>query len=763
MFNTCTSEDFRDVSALGVCKLDRNAPRDMEQHITYQLRHLPGQCAFQYVDCSALFSLRHAKPIPSTPATVCESIYSTATPATSSSSGFASSVWSQSSGGKTPQTSPASSTSSTATELDEGSTQLDSKADDQVDSSVSIAVEDNRNHLEKQGWGGSAASYAAGTPGSSHSQGCGAKRPRERTPRSPQLRRAQDVRSPIPSPVSDKQTLDEKPQALPSDLANPRRKKECLERSQYPRLDGPLIAGAGPRSHRNQLSNSGIEEESGPCVLGAARGGIFNSGMGSPAIFCCKTLCHENTECAEVEVAGNGSDGPEQALTENLSAQDIMDTRGALAQGGSFYPTDQSDGDEMDFDGAEHEPLSSGDSHGATTSASGAEQSSPGKISGTFGDGGLSRQPRSNDLLPATTCGAYAGRFNQQSRDKVLVADPKEDEASEFRKAGVTGDEEFKELFAKLNKHLKWTWGGGITRLSNERWIRKPGVFSRTATVGAEKFAKGEDVVKYVKGVLGLADATFDSQDDHGGGERDQDTHGDSEDDNGDGDKHDKDEAQGDGEKAKTASEQRRPLASTPKRRALQAALEALNPSNAPGVLQQRTTEFNQVLRFVTNSVERASGGSLYLCGVPGTGKTQTMANVQAKVQNMYAKVSEDALAPRGSCEVFLVLRSVSLRQLLSPTSNRVRSSQYADCPKKRGQLLHRGGESHLFVFLTPESFCNPFSIPPFVWPTLGCSTVLHSVLFLSSSDRARFQLRLSMRSLVLSSRPPKPCTAHSG
>ncbi|CAN0533149.1 unnamed protein product [Ectocarpus sp. 12 AP-2014] len=84
--------------------------------------------------------------------------------------------------------------------------------------------------------------------------------------------------------------------------------------------------------------------------------------------------------------------------------------------------------------------------------------------------------------------------------------------------------------------------------------------------------------------------------------------------------------------------EQHRLITSTTKRRALQSALEALNPSNAPDVLKQRTTEFNQVLQFVTNSVAKASGGSLYLCGVPGTGKTQTMAHVRAEVEEKFSK-----------------------------------------------------------------------------------------------------------------------------
>lgn len=545
------------------------------------------------------------------------------TPATGASSGLASSVWSQS-----------SSTSSTATELDEGSTQLEPKADDHVDPSVSIAVEHSSNHPEKQGWGGSAVSYAAGTTGSSRSQSCGEKRLREQAPRSPQLYYARDDSSSRPSPVSDRETDEKYRQALPSDLGNPRR-KECLERSQYPRLDGHRTPGAGPRSHRNQFSISGIEE-SIPCVRGAPRG-IFNSGTESPASFYGNRRVDDSTERAEMEVAGNGTDGPEHA---RLPAQDVIDTCGALAQGGSFYPADQSDRAEMDFDGAEHEPLASGDGHGATSSASEADQISPGQISGWLGGDGHCRQLRSDGLLPAATCGNRDRRSDEQSSDKILVADAKEEEASAFRDVGVTGDEDFKELFAKLRR-LNWRWGGAVTSLADECWICKAGVKMKTATAGVDMFAKEEDVVKYVRRVLGLADATFDDQDGQSGGERDQDTDGDSKDDDGDGDKPDDDEAQGGGEKTTTASEQREPFVSTTKRRALQVALEALNPSHAPGVLQQRTAEFNHVLRFVTNSVGRASGGSLYLCGVPGTGKTQTMAHVQAKVQKMYAKVSE--------------------------------------------------------------------------------------------------------------------------
>eukprot|EP00752_Nemacystus_decipiens_P004415 g4031.t1 len=543
------------------------------------------------------------KTIPSTPSTVCESTCSMVTPSTSF--GPASSVWSQSSGAKTPQKSPASTTSSSSTELDEGSTQLEPKAGDQVDASSSTVVEDNGNHIEKQGWGGSAASYAAGSPGSSHSQSRGAKRLREQTHLSPQLYHAVDGSNTRPSTVSD-----EHRQTRSGDVWNPRR-KECLQQSQYPRLDGHQSPGARPRSHRNQLSNPGLEGESMPCVRGSAPTAMFNTSVGSPASFYGEKCGHENNERTEVGVgvAENGNDGAERDSMGIGSPQDAMDTCGALAQKGSFYPTDQSDGDEMDFDGAEHEPLAH-----------------------NIGHGGGSHEP-----LPAATGGDCDRQPNElQSSDKTVVAGAKGNEASALRDAGVTGDEEFRDLFPKLKK-LKWKWGGPVTKLGNEYWIFKGGVNSKTATVGVDKFAKEEDVLRYVRGVLALGDATLDNQVRQSGEKRDQDVNGDAEDENGDGDNRDN-ETQGNREKTKNAAEQRGPLVSMPKMQALQAALEALNPSNAPAVLQQRMAEFNQALRFVTNCVARASGGSLYLCGVPGTGKTQTMAHVQAKVQELYAK-----------------------------------------------------------------------------------------------------------------------------
>ena len=77
----------------------------------------------------------------------------------------------------------------------------------------------------------------------------------------------------------------------------------------------------------------------------------------------------------------------------------------------------------------------------------------------------------------------------------------------------------------------------------------------------------------------------------------------------------------------------------TREEQALQTALEALHPSKAPGVMKQRATEFKRVLEFIVSSATDPSGGSLYLCGCPGTGKTQTMAHVQTEVRRVAAEV----------------------------------------------------------------------------------------------------------------------------
>lgn len=570
-----------------------------------------------------------ATSVPSTPSTACGSAYSAVTPAASFDPA---SAWSQSSGGNTLKDSPAFSTSSTATELDEGSTQLELSANQQVDASAPN-VEQFNNNLETPGWGGGETAYEDVIQEGSSCQSRRGKRPREQTLRSHHLQHIKQDSGPSFTPISDTQRSNEaSPQSLPGDRVNHRR-KDCLERSQYPRLDGHPTPGAGPRSHRNQLSNLGTKD-SMRYGGGITPGGMFYGAMGSPQISWRES---------------------EQESTANVRPRDCIDSDGGGKAGSclgqiqesvadSPHPIDQYDGDRMAVDGTERKPSPRGDNHGTTFPR--FHKSSPGKKSGWIGGGGHSNQTSLEPPLPAVTCGDKIGRSDQESIDKPVLVDGRTEEAAALREAGVTGDEEFKELMPKLIRARLWRWGPNITRLSNDYWILRIGAVAKTAKLGVDKFAERKNVVQYVRGVLGLADVTtLDSKDGHseeGKGRKEiaaDEESGDRE--VGSDRKQPKDEEQEDEKELKAATElkQPKPSMSTPQGRALQAALEALNPSNAPDVLQQRTTEFNQVLRFVTNSVAKASGGSLYLCGVPGTGKTQTMAHVQAKIHQKYSKV----------------------------------------------------------------------------------------------------------------------------
>lgn len=559
-------------------------------------------------------------------------------------------VWSQSSRGNTLEGSPASSMSSTATELEEGSTQTEPIAIHQVGTSASN-VKQLDNNIEEPGEAGGKIGYEAEEGSSSQSRG--AKRLWEETLRSHRSQHIQHGSSPRLHSICDMTSKAAFLQAPTGDLVNHLRKGECLEMSQYLRLDGHPTPAAGPRSHRNQIGELGAEES----VQSVRRKAMRDGAMESPKT-CLGRRSQKNFERAQEEMAGKGSgDGTEQVLPEIFRGQECMGSCETGAGADScldhkqepvvdpFDPAEQSDGDGMAIDGAEHEPLLRGNDYGATSSL--PEKSSSGKISGWLGDGGHSCQVRSGAPLPAATCGDHRERSGQESIDKPVLVAARTEEAAAIREAGVTGDEGFKDLMRKLVHARKWKWGPPVNKLSNDLWILKRETSLKKAKLGVEKFAGSEKFVKYVRGVLGLANiATLDGKDGNiesgnAGEERAADDRNGDRSVGSDG-KEQTEEEQEYHKETKTTTEpnQSEPSVSTSKGRALQATLEALNPSNAPNVLQQRTTEFNQVLRFVTNCVQKASGGSLYLCGVPGTGKTQTMAHVQAKVHEEYSKVN---------------------------------------------------------------------------------------------------------------------------
>ncbi|CAM9105812.1 unnamed protein product [Ectocarpus fasciculatus] len=545
--------------------------------------------------------------VPSTPSTLCASTCSTVTPSTSS--GIPSSVWSQFSGGNTPRECPSSSASSTLTQLD--ATQQEPSADRQVDANVPNASNGSGSDLDETPCG---SDYGEGYEASTQvgEESCstthGVKRPREQTPRVDQSKHAQEGSR--FSDSSDGQTPDEMPsRALPGDLGSPRRKKECLAQSQYPRLDGHPTP-AGPRSHRNQFGNSGAQEESMPRLRSNAAD-IFDGAMGSSEASCEGRHPLNKQRVGGATAANQTADeASEQASMDNPPEQKSIDVRRAAGDPGS---------DKISLEGIEGEPTtsSSGDSHNTTSSRAG--QFSSRKESG--GQGPIN-QARCSD-----------------PRDGDAVEDVRMKDAASFRSVGITEDSQRKDIFDML-KQLGWTWSAGtLHKLSNEFWMLKPGSFVRKGKAGVDKFAGQEQTIEYVKSALRLSAAAMSD----GQGQLSEETtkrEEEEKEEEGEGDTEREEEGQEKGEREDMTNEpeQHRLKTSTTKGRALQSALEALNPSNAPGALKQRTTEFNQVLQFVTNSVAKASGGSLYLCGVPGTGKTQTMAHVRAEVQEKFSK-----------------------------------------------------------------------------------------------------------------------------
>lgn len=232
-------------------------------------------------------------------------------------------------------------------------------------------------------------------------------------------------------------------------------------------------------------------------------------------------------------------------------------------------------------------------------------------------------------------------KTTQHTSDSGPVFDAMALEAQKMRDVGITGKEGFKKLMPKLGK-IGWRYTNSlVTRLGSNTWIVKPGLKIAEARQGVEKFENPEAVEKYVQDVLRSDTSTSDNL----GEEMDVDTH----------QRLDPDEqVLGDGmdvcqdstlpmtdlaEDEIAGFESEHDIKESPAYQALQSALESLQPSNAPTVLKQRTEEYRKVFDFVSKSVRWSCGGSLYLCGCPGTGKTQTMTHVQEEVERRAAKV----------------------------------------------------------------------------------------------------------------------------
>lgn len=519
--------------------------------------------------------LSHATT-PATPSTVCGSAYSAVTPATRSE--FAPSICSTSPGCNVSQGSPTSSTSSTGTQLDIPATQIDEITD---------------NRPAETDW----ENIPAGAD--SCSQSCGTKRQRAPTSSFRPLPNHEGV-----ALLEEKQNLkgDALGQAFPAALSSPRQKKECLERSQFPRLGSPPTPSARPLSHRNQCDN-GVGMRGERCD---AAGRMFGDSQ-------------------QLDNAGAKKGGCEQT-------EDFVDLCDEGSTAGDSVSTDRAESVEK---GSAEEDRGSLLSDDAGTIPPRGEKASSRTFAGWlgYGDrGGGSGSP----ALPEAAASAPSHHDRSATMPEHVPTDTapssaKQQEADALRAGGVTGQEEFKALLPKLTK-LKWKWGQPVGRLSSETWFLKPGANSRTAKAGVEKFEKTEDVVEYVREVLGVTDAaTSDSEGEESEEEPRQAL----------GKILIQDELSESGEEEGATAEFEQGVPLTPEGQALQTALEALHPSKAPAVMNQREAQFKQVLQFIQKSVSKASGGSLYLCGCPGTGKTQTMAHVQTEVQRIAAKVRE--------------------------------------------------------------------------------------------------------------------------
>lgn len=202
-------------------------------------------------------------------------------------------------------------------------------------------------------------------------------------------------------------------------------------------------------------------------------------------------------------------------------------------------------------------------------------------------------------------------------------------EADHFRSVGITGEEEFKEMLKKLKK-LKWRWGPPVHPLTNDRFIMKSGACLKTAILGKDKFASGEDVMRYVKEVL-----------EHGEHRAREYVGG---------------ESQPEGDIADQRVERERsdsqdmaqvpitnPVVEPDSNQVthdLNCALGALSSSNVTRAMKQRTKEFKEVFDFIYMNVKKRRGGSIYLCGCPGTGKSQTVTNVKNDLLQCAREVS---------------------------------------------------------------------------------------------------------------------------
>lgn len=515
---------------------------------------------------------------PMTPSSPLESAYSTANGETPSD--VASYVFCPSSGGGASPESPALSVSSTVTEIETSVTPLEPSAGRGAHSQASRTPAAGGNGSErKQSGEESETAYEMGTAVVCSAQP-GAKRSWTQT-----------------SHVEQDQQQQQRP----------RPNTTFSTSSQFPRLGGPP-APPGPFFCRTVGSKQDLGQAGMETGRYDAHGGLFD-GVAISAEGSCERYHQVSSE--ESEAVDNGrAGGPKRASVQTMHSQQGMDVC------------------EMEL---------------AADAVAATDRDAPTRPAGD---------------APTPVVVALPVQSDQQCSEHVpvttsLPADDDSKEAATFLEAGITGKEQFKSMCPKLRK-LGWKWGGTVSVLSNDSWFMKPGMIAKTAQAGVGKFETTDDVVQYVRNILGGRGVTTpDGEGIEVAEQTDSDSADEQDSDSLDGGSR-VEEEQGTPEPTEgTPSTRPEPTEGTPltqpeptegtpltrEERALQTALEALHPSRAPGVMKQRATEFKRVLEFILSSATDPSGGSVYLCGCPGTGKTQTMAHVQAEVRRVAAEV----------------------------------------------------------------------------------------------------------------------------
>lgn len=78
----------------------------------------------------------------------------------------------------------------------------------------------------------------------------------------------------------------------------------------------------------------------------------------------------------------------------------------------------------------------------------------------------------------------------------------------------------------------------------------------------------------------------------------------------------------------------------------LSSVKQTLHVSAAPSAIVCRDKEQNRVLEFLKRCVEEEKGGSLYVCGCPGTGKSLSMEKVKEALVAWAKEVKLSVLNP---------------------------------------------------------------------------------------------------------------------